>query len=58
MADTTESTAGSLPTTVDAIYRAAAMLAPILPPHFYGTVSLIYEDGKPLRFKKDESVKL
>lgn len=48
----------SMPTVADAIYRASAMLEPILPPNFYGTVSLIYEDGKPLRFKKDESIKL
>lgn len=47
-----------MPTTADAIYRAAAMLAPILPEGFYGTVTLFYEAGRPLRMKKEESIKL
>lgn len=54
----TEAAAATMPTTADAIYRAAAMLAPILPEHFYGKVSLIYEAGIPLRMVKEESVKL
>lgn len=48
----------AMPTTADAIYRAAAMLAPILPPDFYGKVVFIYEAGRPLRMVKEESIKL
>lgn len=48
----------TMPTTADAIYRAAAMLAPILPADFYGKVTLIYEAGQPQRMVKEESLKL
>lgn len=54
----TEAASTTMPTTADAIYRAAAMLAPILPEGFYGTVTLFYEAGRPLRMKKEESIKL
>lgn len=57
-AKVTEHAAETMPTTADCIYRAAAMLAPILPPHFYGKVTLIFEDAKPQRMVQEISVKV
>jgi hypothetical protein len=53
-----ESATDAMPTTADVIKLAAAVLQPILPPKFFGKVSLIYEDGKPLRMVQELSVKL
>lgn len=53
-----EPDASSMPTTAEIILQAAAILAPVLPRAFYGKAVIIYENGKPLRMIKEESIKL
>lgn len=47
-----------MPTTAEIVLQAAAILAPVLPPEFYGKAVIIYEKGKALRMIKEESIKL
>lgn len=47
-----------MPTTAEIILEAAAILAPVLPTHFYGKAVIIYENGRALRMIKEESIKL
>lgn len=54
----TESAKSTMPTTAEIVLGAAALLKPILPPDFFGKVILIYENGKPLRMMKEESMRL
>lgn len=53
-----EHAAASMPTTAEAIQRAAAALQPILPPGFFGRVVFLFENGRPMRMLKEESIKL
>lgn len=53
-----EPDAASMPTTAEIILQAAAVLAPVLPVGFYGKAVIIYENGRPLRMVKEESIKL
>jgi hypothetical protein len=48
----------SMPTTAEVIQRAAAMLAPILPPEFYGRITFFYEHGRPKRYVEERSIQL
>jgi hypothetical protein len=43
--------AETMPQVADAIYRAAAMLSPILGPKFYGEFYLKWEEGKPVYYR-------
>jgi len=49
---------GPMPTTTELVQEAAAKLAPILGPNFFGRFTLIFESGKPLRWERLESGKL